>query len=294
MSARLPFVKMHGLGNDFVLLDGRGDDRDFVALAPFIGDRRFGLGCDQLLIVRDDDELDLRMQVLNRDGSEAEMCGNGIRAFALWAWTRGVLPEDRPARIATLAGPQTVRRAADGRIAVDMGEPRLTAGRIDLDAGRFGLASDDEAHGLRRDGWPDLPPARAVSMGNPHLVFRVPAVSEVPLADWGPRIELDDAFPRRINVEFVEPTGPRAIRVRVWERGAGATLACGTGACAAAVAAIRDGWVEGPVAVRLPGGTLDIAWTPGAAVEMTGPATEVARGELELAAFAAWKEGRLA
>ena len=288
----LPFVKLHGLGNDFVLVDGRSDARDFAGLAPFIGDRRFGIGCDQVLVVRDDAELDLRMQVLNRDGSEAEMCGNGIRAFALWAWTRRILPADRPARIATVAGPQTVTRAADGRIRVDMGPPRLTAGEIDLDRSAFGLAAESEAASLRQAGWPLDVGGRAVSMGNPHLVFRVGAVADVPLADWGPRLERDAAFPRRVNVEFVEVTGPQAIAVRVWERGAGATLACGTGACAAAVAAIRENWVAGPVAVRLPGGTLDIEWAPGGSVHMTGPATEVARGELDLAALAAWKEGR--
>lgn len=291
----LPFVKMHGLGNDFVLVDGRTDDRDFAALAPFLGDRRFGIGCDQVLVVRRDDELGLRMQVLNRDGSEAEMCGNGIRAFALWAWRRGVLPADRPARIATLAGPQTVARTPDGRIRVDMGPPRLVAGAIDLDASAFGLTGDAEAAALQRIGWPTATAGRAVSMGNPHLVFRVPRVADVPLGEWGPQLEHDPAFPRRINVEFVEVTGTQALTVRVWERGAGATLACGTGACAAAVAALRDGWIAGgPVAVRLPGGTLDIEWAPGGPVLMTGPATEVAHGEIELAALAAWKEGRTA
>ncbi len=291
-SDTLSFVKLHGLGNDFVLVDGRADTRDFALLAPFLGDRRFGVGCDQVLVVREDAEFDLRMQVLNRDGSEAEMCGNGIRAFALWAWRRGVLPQDRPARIATLAGPQAVAGLADGRVRVDMGPPRLAAGEIDLDRDAFGLAADAEAAGLRQPSWPIEGPGRAVSMGNPHLVFRVPAVAKVPLGDWGPQLERDAAFPRRINIEFVEVTGLQAISVRVWERGAGATLACGTGACAAAVTAIRENWVTGPVTVRLPGGTLDIEWKPGGSVYMTGPATEVARGEIDLAALAAWKEGR--
>jgi diaminopimelate epimerase len=279
--ATLPFVKMHGLGNDFVVIDdlpGR-DSRLTPALATRLCDRRFGIGADQVLWLRKPEARDaaqVRMEILNADGSTAEMCGNGIRAVALYLHDHGPQPGLREYRVETLAGIKTLR--LHGReVAVDMGAPGLGKG---MEGPR--PESEPVSVGSREFRFFE------VSMGNPHAVIFVDGlgvadVAAVPLEDWGPKLETHPRFPKKTNVEFVEVTGPSSIRVRVWERGSGVTLACGTGACAAAVATLGLKKARGPLTVSLPGGSLRIGWDgPGNPVIMEGPATEVFRGEFRL------------
>ncbi len=267
---------MEGLGNDFVVLDeldgspARGARID-AALARRLCDRRFGVGADQILRVQpaQGKDADFRMEILNSDGSAAEMCGNGIRAVAVLLARKGRLKDGAEARIETLAGLKRVRLEG-GQVVVDMGPPAIGSG---FGAGFPGEALDDP--GVR---------FYEVGMGNPHaVIFPAGPLAAVPLELWGPRIESHARFPRRTNVEFVAIEGPSRIRVRVWERGAGVTLACGTGACASAVAALATQRVKGAVEVELPGGKLEIRWEGGnAPVFMKGPAREVFRGEFEL------------
>lgn len=292
---RLAFTKLHGAGNDFVLIDVRGLDVEAVAVqAAFIADRHFGVGCDQVLLLNEHPEADVQMLIYNPDGSSAEMCGNGIRAFAHYVWSRGIRPRG-PLRVATGAGTLTVTPDADGvRSTVAMGIPRFRFRDLKFDAAAFAATADDEAVALMRDDWPRevLPePGVGVSLGNPHVVFFVPDTAAIDLLALGPRLEHDPAFSERSNIEFVTPRDD-GIEVRVWERGAGATLACGTGACAAAVATIRRGLATSPLLVRLPGGTLTVAWDSSGSVYLSGPAVEVFSGTLDLAAATAFKEAR--
>ncbi|WP_295884099.1 diaminopimelate epimerase [uncultured Thiohalocapsa sp.] len=275
---RLRFTKMHGLGNDFVVLDGvRQQVQLTPALAARLADRRFGVGCDQVLLVEPPrlPGTDFHYRIFNADGSEVEQCGNGARCFARYVRDAG-LTDKSEIPVGTAAGPILLRVQADGRVCVDMGVPRLEPADIpfiaERQATRYPLALDD--------GVVDI---AAVSMGNPHAVLAVADMDTAPVAVLGPRIEHHPRFPRRVNVGFLEIQDRHRVRLRVWERGAGETLACGTGACAAVVAGRLWGELDAEVAVSLPGGTLVVHWPgAGAPVQMTGPATRVFDGDIDL------------
>jgi len=259
------FHKMHGLGNDFVVIDARDQQ---VAIDPVraraIADRREGIGCDQLILIEPSTRADARMRIWNADGSEVEACGNASRCVALLL---GGL-----STVETLAG--TLRLAAnDASATVDMGAPRFDWEAIPL---AYGM---DTAH--LPVAWDDLADPAAVNVGNPHVVFFVQETDAIDLERIGPIVEQDPLFPDRINVNVATVDDRTHIRLRVWERGAGLTRACGTGACATAVAAIRAGHVASPVTVTLPGGPLVIEWEPGGTIRMSGPATHVFTGEAD-------------
>lgn len=269
---------MHGLGNDFVLVDlldkGQGrSDAEWSRLAVGICDRHFGIGADGVLLLLPSETADVRMRILNADGSEAEMCGNGVRCLARYARDRGLGAD--ALRVETLAGVLDFAFTDGGRqVRVDMGPPRL-AGR------EVPVAVEAERvldHPLTVNGHDFR--FTAVSMGNPHaVVFMSPdELAALPLNEVGPLVEHHPLFPARVNFHAVAVTAPDAATVRVWERGAGPTLACGTGACAVTVAGVLKGVLSSPVAVTLPGGTLQIDWEPGGSVYMTGPAEYVFRG----------------
>lgn len=266
---RFAFHKMHGLGNDFVVVDARATAFPVDAvLARGIADRHRGIGCDQLILLEPAGDADLTMRIFNADGGEVEACGNATRCVA--ALLGGEVA------IAT-AGGLLHASAKDGGASVDMGEPRFDWGAIPL-----AYAMDTLAMPV---GWEDLERPAAVNVGNPHVIFFVPDLDAVDLARLGPLIEHDPLFPQRINVNVAQMLAPDHIRLAVWERGAGLTRACGTGACATAVAAIRRGLAAGPLTVTLPGGPLVIDWAPGARVLMQGPATHVFSGEADTDAF---------
>jgi diaminopimelate epimerase len=269
---RVPFVKMHGLGNDFIVLDARAGDVPPMdaALAAALGDRRRGIGCDQLVLIEHSDVADLRMRIFNQDGSEVEACGNATRAVGLLHGTA--------ATIETLAGILHTTPTDDG-ISVDMGLPRFGWDVIPL-----AYPMDTLSMPL---AWEELEHPVAVNVGNPHAIFFVPDAHAVPLEQLGPVIEHDSVFPERVNVNVATITARDAITLRVWERGVGLTLACGTGACATAIGAMRRGLVDRRVTVTLPGGALVIEWRPDGGITMTGPATEAYRGSFELSAFRA-------
>jgi diaminopimelate epimerase len=262
------FHKMHGLGNDFVIVDARSDPLDMTPdLAKAISDRRTGIGCDQLILLEPSESADLKMRIWNQDGGEVESCGNATRCvFAL----TGVSSVE--------TGGGLLRGSArDKEVEVDMGPPRLAWSDVPL-----AYAMDTASLPM---SWDELASPMALSVGNPHLVFFVESPSAIPLEELGPRIENDPAFPERINVNVAQ-VGDKSITLRTWERGAGLTRACGTGACATAVAAIASKRASSPVRVTMPGGSLTIAWEPGASVLMRGAATHVFSGELDMAALA--------
>ncbi len=268
---RMPFIKMHGLGNDFVVLDGR--TAALPALTPAIvsriADRREGIGCDQLIVLEPSDRADFRMRIFNADGGEVGACGNASRAVALLT--------GRPARVETGGGIiEVVPRA--GGATVDMGTPRF-----EWDAIPLAYAMDTLTMPV---SWDDLGAPCAVNVGNPHVIFFVEDCDSVALERIGPAIETDPLFPERVNVSVATVESRDRIRLRVWERGAGLTRACGTAACAAAVAAVRRGLVDRRVTVALPGGELAIAWGSAGRIAMSGPAAESFRGEFEWADYA--------
>lgn len=270
----LRFHKMHGLGNDFVVIDAREEAAAIdPARARAIADRRTGVGCDQLIVLEPSDIADVRMRIWNADGGEVESCGNATRCV--------VLLEGRDVTIETKGGLLEGRLDGNGA-SIDMGSPRFGWEDIPL-----AYAMDTAAMPV---AWEELRNPAAVNVGNPHVVFFVEDLAAIDLARLGPLIERDPLFPEGINVNVaqvraggVEIDGVRrmGIDLRVWERGAGLTRACGTGACATAVAAIRSRQARGPVAVFLPGGMLTIDWAPGGTIRMTGPATHVFTGELD-------------
>ena len=276
---KLRFTKMHGLGNDFVVIDAT---RAPVELTPArvraIADRYFGVGCDQLLVVEPASrpEVDFRYRIFNADGGEVEQCGNGARCFVRFVHDKR-LTERREIRVETKSGLVAPRLREDGLVTVDMGVPELAPAKIP-----FVSDSDAVVQPLEVDG--RIVAITAVSMGNPHAVQVVADVEAAPVAAQGAAIERHPRFPARVNAGFMEVADPHRIRLRVFERGAGETLACGTGACAAVVAGILRGLLESPVRVDTRGGELEIAWDgPGAPVMMTGPAVTVFEGEIELA-----------
>ena len=259
---------MHGLGNDFVIIDARLDDMELTgARALAIADRHSGIGCDQLIVLRPSRQADVRMQIFNADGSEVEACGNAARCVAK-------LFGDET-RIETGGGIIIGNATADGAI-VDMGKPRF-----DWQAIPLAYAMDTLQMPV---GWEDLQNPAAVNVGNPHVIFFVEDSAAVELDRLGPMIEVDPLFPEKVNVNVAHIENG-VIHLRVWERGAGLTRACGTGACATAVAAIRRGLVSSPVQVNLPGGQLTISWNDGETIEMQGPTTYVFAGEADWTQF---------
>jgi diaminopimelate epimerase len=277
--ATLAFSKLHGTANDFVYVDARrGLPGDPAALAPVLCDRHRGIGADGLILLLDSEHADCRMKIYNSDGSIAEMCGNGIRGFAKFVLDRGLLSQT-PLRIETDAGIKIVEPEREQgrvvRVSVDMGTPIWDGRRIPVDADgeviERPLAVDGREYRVT-----------CVSMGNPHCVVFLDDVASLPLAALGPRLEHHPFFPRRVNTEFIRVAGPDVLEMRVWERGAGETLACGTGACAAAVAAARTGRTGRRVRVSLPGGVLDIDWQSDDHVRMTGDAVDVFDGAIEV------------
>jgi diaminopimelate epimerase len=282
---KLKFTKMHGAGNDFVVIDAIHQHIDFTpAQWRRLADRRFGVGADQMLVVERPQSagVDFRYRIYNSDGGEVEQCGNGARAFVRYVTEKG-LTGKRAIRVETLSGVIEPRLEADGGITVDMGAPILDAARVPFDA--TGLEGRPQGDDML---WPlDVNGATvwisAVSMGNPHAVQVVEDSETAPVASQGPAIEQHPRFPKRVNAGFMQVLDRHAIRLRVYERGAGETLACGTGACAAVVAGIRRGLLDSPVKVATRGGDLSIAWAGGSApVRLTGPAVTVFDGEIEL------------
>ncbi len=268
---RVEFIKMHGLGNDFVVLDRR--ELPLLDLTPLIvralADRHAGIGCDQLIVLEPATRATCTMRIFNQDGGEVEACGNAARAVGL------LLGET--AQIVTAGG--IIETRLDGEaIAVDMGAPRF-----DWEAIPLAYAMDTLCLPV---AWEELEHPVAVNVGNPHVVFFVNDDDAVQLESLGPMIEHDELFPDRINVNVATVEDRGTIRLRVWERGAGLTRACGTGACATAVAAIRRGLVDEEVTVHLPGGPLDITWRNGGSIVMSGPATESFRGSFDLEDYA--------
>jgi diaminopimelate epimerase len=281
---RIRFTKMQGAGNDFVMLNGIAQpfalDREQLRR---LADRRFGIGADQILLVERPTAggFDFRYRIFNADGGEVEQCGNGARCFVKFVRARGLTQQSK-IRVETLAGPIEPWLEADGEVTVDMGVPRFEPEQIPFAAG--GLVSTMQ-HAERL--WP-LSLAEAeraigvVSMGNPHAVQVVDDVDAAPVAAEGPQIERHPRCPQRVNAGFMQILDRHTARLRVWERGTGETLACGTGACAAAASGIRRGLLDSPVAVHARGGRLRVAWTAGNPVLMTGPAEEVFEGEIDI------------
>ncbi len=273
----MQFTKYTGLGNDFVFLDGQTalSVQDPFSLAVKMCDRRFGVGADGLVLLLPSDKADVRMRIINSDGSEAEMCGNASRCVALHMFTRG-LADKKQISLDTLAGIiRTDITSLDKKLVrVDMGQPRLTRGLIPMTG-----AADERAVNVPLDvnGTQIFGPA--VSMGNPHFVTFVENAQTAPVAALGPVLEKHPAFPRKTNVEFVQVLDDKTVRMRVWERGAGITSACGTGACATAAACVLNGKTGPRVTVKLDGGDLLIEWPEHKNIFMTGTAREVFTGD---------------
>ncbi|MSQ06486.1 MAG: diaminopimelate epimerase [Dehalococcoidia bacterium] len=281
----MKFTKMQGAGNDYVYVDARRLDMDWPQVSRAVSDRHFGVGSDGLILILDSDVAHLRMRMFNADGSEGEMCGNGIRCFAKYAIERGIVsPPKGGLTVETLAGIRTVAPVYQGRrvsgARVSMGRPRLDPQDVPVTL--------DPAMGFKRGPalkYPvrirDVPlPCTFVSMGNPHAVcFQDEPVGQFPLHTIGPLVEHHPMFPRRVNFEIVNLTAPGKLTARVWERGSGETQACGTGACAIAVAGRLLGLTGDIVDISLPGGALTIQWDGSGEVFLEGPAVEVFNGE---------------
>ena len=288
---KLRFAKMQGAGNDFVVLDATERPLELTpAQLARLADRHFGVGADQILVVERarTPGTDFRYRIFNADGGEVEQCGNGARCFVRFVRDRGLTPK-REIRVETLGGVIVPRLEEDGRVTVDMGPPAFAPERVPFDAaGLRPLAPVPFAPRSTIELWPlevggAVVPIVAVSMGNPHAVQVVADVDAAPVAAQGPLIERHARFPQRVNAGFMQVLDRSRIALRVYERGAGETLACGTGACAAVVAGIRLGLLDSPVGVRTRGGDLTIGWA-GAdnPVYMTGPAETVFEGEIEI------------
>jgi len=275
---RVAFTKMQGAGNDFVVLDGVSQH---IALTPEkirrLADRRFGVGCDQVLVVEraSGNGADFRYRIFNADGGEVEQCGNGARCFVRFVRDHGLTPKDE-IRVETLAGLIRPRLEPDGEVSVDMGVPRFEPKDVPFDAESRQPLYDLEVDGQKIQ-------INVLSMGNPHAVQVVADVDAAPVNTQGLKIERHARFPKRVNAGYMQVVDRKHIRLRVWERGAGETLACGTGACAAVVAGRQRGLLDATVKVSLPGGTLTVSWPgEGQAVILTGPAVTVYEGTIDL------------
>jgi diaminopimelate epimerase len=255
---------MHGLGNDFVIVDAREQPFEVTqALAMAIADRHTGVGCDQLIVLEPSETADLRMRIWNSDGGEVESCGNATRCVVQLTGARRIDSD----------GGMLEGSDFGAEVEVSVGEPRFGWDEIPL-----AYALDTAALPMAWDG---LSRPMALNVGNPHVVFFVDDMNSIPIEELGPKIEHDPTFPERVNVNLAS-VGGDGIRLKTWERGAGLTLACGTGACATAVAAIRSKRAESPVKVTMPGGSLTIAWEPGQGIRMRGTATHVFSGQLDI------------
>jgi diaminopimelate epimerase len=286
---RIRFTKMQGAGNDFVVLD---ETRGPLNLSPgqyrFLGDRHFGVGADQILSVRPSPApgVDFEYAIHNADGGQVEQCGNGARCFVRYVRDKGLTQRDT-VKVRTLSGVIEPRLNADGRVTVDMGPPVFEPRLVPFDDAGLSPQSDgawQQWHlALGTDSHSAIISVAVLSMGNPHAVQEVANVDTAPVREQGPLIENHSRFPKRVNAGFMQVVDRSRIRLRVWERGAGETLACGTGACAAVVAGIRLGRLDAKVDVETRGGVLTIEWAGGASpVMMTGPAVTVFEGEIEV------------
>ena len=273
---KIEFIKMQGLGNDFVFVDGRRFKiPNPKKTARFLCDRRRGVGADQLLILGKSRKADFRMEIYNADGSVAGMCGNGLRCLARYVRDQKLSTRSE-IRIETSSGIRTAQVISRGKVTVDMGLPVLKSREIPVN-----LSGRVINRPIRVDG-KELR-ATCLSMGNPHCVLFVEDLENAPVGKLGPVIERHNLFPQRTNVEFVRVGSHREIEMRVWERGAGETLACGSGACAATVASVLNGFTDRKVDVKLPGGVLQIEWDRDSGhVFMTGPAETVFKGEVDV------------
>ena len=275
---RLRFTKMHGLGNDFVVIDALTRPLDLTqGQLARIADRHFGVGCDQVLVVEPPHlpDTDFHYRIFNADGGEVEQCGNGARCFVRYVRDRGLTAKTE-IRVGTRAGVIVPRVEPDGRVTVNMGVPDFEPARIPFEAPARAPIYALEVDGRRVE-------VSALSMGNPHAVQVTADVELAPVTTEGPLIEHHSRFPRRVNAGYMQVVSRRRILLRVWERGAGETLACGTGACAAVAAGVMRGLLDGEVTVATRGGDLGISWAgEGAPVMMTGPAVSVFDGEIEI------------
>ncbi len=287
------FSKMHGAGNDFVVLDGVRQALDLTpAQARALADRHFGIGADQILLVETPQhpEADFRYRIFNADGGEVEHCGNGARCFVRFVHEQG-LSRRNPLRAEIQGGLITLTEQDDGRITVGMGQPGLTPASVHFDTTGLDSAplGQDTLWRLPLPGHPDAA-LSLVSMPNPHAVLQVDDLDRAPVASVGPLLESHARFSQRVNAGFMQVLDRHHIRLRVYERGAGETLACGTGACAAAIAGIRRGLLDSPVRVHTRGGPLDIEWDA-AGVRMSGPAATVFSGQIDIDALTeAWTQ----
>jgi len=277
----MKFTKMQGLGNDFILVDGLKEKipENLGDLSQKLCDRHFGIGADGLVFILPSQIADIRMRIFNSDGSEAEMCGNVIRCFARLVYDHNIVRQ-HTIKVETLAGiivPELLFFPdKEVSIKVDMGEPRLERSLISME-GQSGQVIDEA---IQVGG--DTYKVTCVSMGNPHCITFVPNVDEVPLHDIGPKLENHPLFPRKTNVEFIQVLNKNEVNMRVWERGAAETLACGTGACATAVACVLNKLTNRAITVHLAGGDLYIEWAENNHVYMTGPGEYVFSGEIEI------------
>jgi diaminopimelate epimerase len=275
---KIRFSKMHGAGNDFVVIDGINQSVALdAAQVRHLADRHFGIGCDQLLVVEKpgSTDADFRYRIFNADGGEVEQCGNGARCFVRFVRNKGLTTKNE-IRVETKSGIITPRVERDGRVTVDMGPPHFAPARIPFLADEQALTYTLEVDGQKLN-------ISALSMGNPHAVQIVDNIDAAPVESLGPKVEHHARFPNRVNAGFMQIVGRGRIRLRVYERGAGETLSCGTGACAAAVAGMTRGLLDESVDVETFGGVLTIRWAGGGSpVMMTGPAAMVFDGEIEI------------
>jgi len=282
---KIDFVKIHGLGNDFILIDclnkSLGDSSFLSYLAKKLCDRNFGIGADGLILILPSSKADLRMRIFNYDGSEAQMCGNGIRCFAKYAYENKLVSKNK-FTVKTLAGtitPELIFKDKEiSGIKVNMGTPKLRRREIPMN-GEDTPTVIDETLTINPEQTFKI---TCVSMGNPHCITFVNDVQSISVDEIGPKIENHPLFPEKTNVEFIQVLNKQEVNFRVWERGVGETLACGTGACAALVAAVLNKKIDRVATIHLPGGDLDIRWADDGYVYMTGPAELVFRGEMEI------------
>ncbi len=274
------FTKVHGLGNDFVLVNCLEEKNlpDYAKLAKAVCDRNFGVGADGLVLILPAEMpgADIKMRIFNSDGSEPEMCGNAIRCFGKYVYEKGIVPKTT-INVETLGGMRIPRLILENGmvtgVRVDMGEPQLERALIPMEGPEGRVINET----IKVDGREFA--VTCISMGNPHCITFVDKIAEQEVREWGPKLETHPLFPRKTNVEFVQVLSPTEVNMQVWERGAGPTLACGTGACGTAVAAALNNKTGRKVTVRLAGGDLLIEWADDNHVYMTGPATEVFEGE---------------